>query len=885
MNITRLKVLHPIFICYFVASWSFADPRLNFVLSNLSPEQRNALSQHMGTVSPSITPAIHPQKNEASKEKRETGADPSGTEMVETEPKTEDKLKQLLFLEQLLVQDLENYELRLEEYIDEDVHSPVDEIELLQSIEETQNLLRQIKKEQRVEVSRLASVDTDENDQRLKPFGFDFFQDQSADETNTLEHIPADYQVGPGDILEILLFGQRNSSHSLLINRDGIIQFPDVGPINVFEKDRDFLSIKNTINQKIQVTLGNGVQSSITLGVLRSVPVFIVGQVNAPGRYTISPHSSITSAIRKAGGVTEKGSVRTIALMRNGQEVSSLDLYDLLIRGDDSADQKIISGDVIFVPTVGNQVLINGEVNIPALFEIKDKTTLSSLISMAGGFSPYAYSNKIAIQRNNSFGRYDLRTLDFTADQDFLLKGGDIVEVPRTEKRFVDAVQIMGPVEREGYYQWHKGMQLSDLLSETGFLLKDADLSFAYVVRSDEVRNLSILKFHPREILSNDSDLPILPEDQIVILSKKSGFDRFQVLKHLNLELKKQTPSGKKAQIVSVSGEVHFPGEFPLAEGMSISDLVMAAGGLTDSAYGVGAELTRMNYDQRKYSKVEHIRVESSFYTENNSSEPFILEPYDRLNIKPIPLWSTGNFVHLEGEVNFPGSYQIARNESIQSLIDRAGGLTENAFEEGAFFTRENLKVKEQKELERLMNQLQADLATSSLDALNSAEVLRSKDAANSMMKRLESTEPVGRMVIDLASLLKKDSKLKLQLQDGDKLIIPSYPSSVSVMGEVNFSTSHMFRTGLSRDDYIALSGGTTDNAAENNIFVVKADGSVFSNNTNRWFESKRISEVEAGDVIVVPIDVKQSRFLEQMSYTSQIIYQMAVAAAAVNSF
>jgi len=881
MKIHNLRILLQTCFLFFSSFYLHGDPRLNFILSNLTPEQRSSLTQ---TAIPAIqNPPLSDTKNnqEATKSVEETAT------LTDSESTSEDLLHQLLFLEQLLVQDLDRYELKLEETknLKNEIESPWDKLELSEAVEETRRLLKQIKKEQRLEISRQTSEDLNDVHAKLQPFGFDFFHSQSVDDVDVLEHIPADYKVGPGDILEILLFGQRNTAHSLLINRGGIIQFPDVGPINVFEQDRDFLSIKNTINQKIKGSLGDGVQSSITLGVLRSMPIFIVGQVKAPGRYMVSPHSSITSALRKAGGITEKGSMRKVSLKRDGKEINSLDLYDLLIRGDDSADHKLLAGDVIFVPAVGSQVLISGEIHVPALYELNGDTTLADLIKMAGGLSPHAYPGRIMIQRNNKYGRYDLQTIDFINESEFSLRGGDMIEVPRSEKRFDDAVQISGPVERPGFHQWRKGMKLSDLFAEVGFLLKEADMNFAFLVRSDEFRNLSIFKFYPREILSKKANFDVFPDDQILILSSASEVERFENLRPILLDLKKQTPRGKKALVVNISGEVHFPGEYLLADGMTVGDLVLAAGGLKDSAYEVGAELTRTETDDLKYSRVVHHRIAPTFYLEKNSTNPFLLQPYDRLNIKPTPLWSKGKFVVIEGEVNFPGTYQISRNESLAALIKRAGGLTENAFIKGAFFTRKNLVEREEKELERLMNRLQSDLASSSMDALNPAETARVNATASAMMKRLENTEPVGRMVIDMSKLIGEDTKTNLALKDGDKLIIPSEPSAVSVMGEVNFPTSHLFKAKQSRDDYIALSGGTTDNAAVENIFVVKADGSVFANNSNRWFKNKRTFDIEAGDVIVVPVDIQKSRFLEQLSYTSQIIYQLAVAAAAVNSF
>lgn len=555
----KLRVLLPTCFLIFSSFFLHGDPRLNFILSNLTSEQRSALTQA------TLPAAQNPAPSDTKSYQDAENSDQEAANSIDSKSESEDHLKQLLFLEQLLMQDIDHYELKLKEKAKEETESSLDELELLEAVEETRKLLKQIKKEQRLEISRQASVDLNDVHAKLKPFGFDFFQSHSVDDVDILEHIPADYKVGPGDILEILLFGQRNTAHSLLINRDGIIQFPGVGPINVFEQDRDFLSIKNTINQKIKGSLGDGVQSSITLGVLRSMPIFIVGQVNAPGRYMVSPHSSITSALRKAGGVTEKGSIRSVSLKRGGKEISNLDLYDLLIRGDDSADHKLIAGDVIFVPAVGSQVLISGEIHVPALYELKGDTTLASLINMAGGLSPKAYSGRIMIQRNNSYGRYDLRTIDFPKEREFPLRGGDVIEVPRSEKRFVDAVQISGPVERPGFHQWREGMKLGDLLAEVGVLLKDADMNFGYLVRSDEFRNLSIFKFYPREILSQQANFDVFPEDQILILSNASEVDRFEQLRRILLDLKKQTPRGKKALVVNVSGEVHFPGEYLLA--------------------------------------------------------------------------------------------------------------------------------------------------------------------------------------------------------------------------------------------------------------------------------------------------------------------------------
>ena len=227
----------------------------------------------------------------------------------------------------------------------------------------------------------------------LTPFGHDFFHKRQKRKHIDARMVSSDYQVGPGDILEVLLFGQKNDAFYLPINRDGIIQFPNIGPINIFAQGRDFVTLKNVINQKIKLHLGEGVQSSISLGALRSFQVFVLGQVEYPGSYLVSPHSSITDALRIAGGINSKGSMRKISLKREGEGNKTLDLYDLLLRGDSSMDINLEGGDVVFVPVVGPQVSLDGEVHLPAVYELLGSTKLVDLLTQIGGVTESALRN------------------------------------------------------------------------------------------------------------------------------------------------------------------------------------------------------------------------------------------------------------------------------------------------------------------------------------------------------------------------------------------------------------------------------------------------------------------------------------------------------------
>ncbi len=860
------------------------DPRITSVLGDLSTQQKYLLELKANMLEERADQKLTDNKKDPDISSNRDSEDNFNQENGQSSAEV-DILQELIFLEQILTTDLKIYE--EQELVESEIDQlPVSEqLRRIESFEQINRLLFDIKQKQRDEIEKRANAVTKENIV-LHPFGHKFFSNIEGKESDQLNLIPENYKVGPGDVLEILLYGKKNESFDLLINRDGIIQFPHIGPINVFEQGREFVSLKNAIKSKIKKFLGEGVQSSISLGALRSIPVFVLGQVERPGKYMVAAYSSLTYALRTAGGITDKGSLRKILLKRNGSTIGTMDLYDLLVSGDASSDQSLLAGDVVFVEPLGAQVVVKGQINLPAVYELKNPLVLSELLGLAGGISADAHSKLIKLERKNEFGRYDLYDLDILKDDKFKIIGGDIVTIPQTSPRFVQAIELVGPVERPGFYQWEQAMLLNELLAEAGTLLDDANLRIGYILRQDNLRNLEVLRFYPKNILDNKMKFELSPSDRVVLLSNKSSEEHFKDIRRILIEISKQTHNSVKSKKVSVLGEVHFPGEYLLAEKMTIHDLVFAAGGLKDSAFSVGAELTRTSLDKDEYGQVQHIRIKPAEYLETNDSKDFYLQPYDTLSVKPIPSWSTGKSVVLKGEFKFPGTYKINKGETLRQVVNRAGGLSDNAFANGAVFSRKALLEREIKEKDRMILQLEGDLANASLDALNPQEAARSQAAAKTMLSKLKSTEPTGRLVIDLNDLLKSESN-DLTLKDGDIIEVPDFPSSVSVIGEVLFPSSHLFQEGYNLDDYLNMSGGFSSNADEDKIFVVKSNGSVFSNAQNKWFLSQKttVNNIQAGDVIVVPVDIQQSRFLEQLSYSSQIIYQMAVAAAAVNSF
>jgi protein involved in polysaccharide export with SLBB domain len=319
---------------------------------------------------------------------------------------------------------------------------------------------------------------------------------------------------------------------------------------------------------------------------------------------------------------------------------------------------------------------------------------------------------------------------------------------------------------------------------------------------------------------------------------------------------------------------------------MTVANLIISAGGLKDSAFSLAAEISHIGVDFNKTdvkALVEH-RLLESLLSEDSLNEQ--LQPGDVLSVKKIPSWQEDRIITLSGEVKFPGEYAIRKNEKIGEVLKRAGGLTRDSFARGAVFTRNALIEREEGQKEKLVQQLESDIATLSLSPTSRDSVQKANSVAESLLRRLKNSESLGRLVIDLELQLAQSSSSQIALRSGDKLHVPIMPSEISVMGEVQFPTSHLFQSGFSIDQYINLSGGFTQNADEKRIFVVKSNGAVLTKKGNGWFSGNQSQKkIQAGDVIVVPINLQKGKWLETLTSSTQIVYQLAVTAAAVNSF
>ncbi|MFH4530050.1 SLBB domain-containing protein [Vibrio diabolicus] len=812
--------------------------------------------------------------------------------------------------------------------------------------------------EQRPAVSSATEAkvnDSEKDEQGLKRFGLDLFAGSPTTFAPISDvPVPADYTVGAGDEIVIQLFGKENTTHRLRVNRAGIINFPSLGPVQV--AGMTFPDVRDSLNQRVKEQM-IGVRSDISLGEMRTMQVFVMGDAYKPGAYTVSALTTISQAIYYSGGFGESGALRNVQLKRNGQVIRKLDMYDLLLKGDARNDIRLLPGDVVFIGALGNTISINGEVNRPAIYEIKPGETYKQAIQMAGGFTANAYSDQIEVKRYAANGARDALTLNFSQshDQQTKVKDGDTVNVLKKSEELTRYVQIEGDVRHPGFIEWKSGLRIADLFQsvDTSFN-STADVNYAVVVREiNPQRDIEVyqvklanailsptskdnLKLNSRDRVLvfnrfNNEDLdtladqetvtkaktleeaqlqaqqeqleeqeamsssvavssatPIEKQPKIVFRGKEITKDDFEALKQntrrtllapVLLQLQQQSRLGLAPQIAEVFGEVKHPGRYPITPRMTISTLIEAAGGLTYNAFTINAELARTvinSKDERASIGVERIDLRQAI--KGSTAYDAIIVGRDRLNILEKPNVKLQSTVTLQGEVRFPGTYTVRQGETLGELLKRAGGLTEFAHPQGAIFTREALRLQEQKLLNQYAADMRAETAKKTFRAdSNMGSVISDPDKTLKFVEEASRSKALGRMVVQLNRILKDERSADFMLEDGDFLFVPTFRNTVSIMGEVQVPITYLLDNKLDVDDYLNKAGGAKKQADEDRIFVVRADGSVYKPTSGYWFGNNH-EELQAGDTIVVPIDTDYRDALSTWTAATQILYQTGVA-------
>src|SRR5213082_2707582 len=601
----------------------------------------------------------------------------------------------------------------------------------------------------------------------LKPFGYELFDrpiSTFAPATNV--PVPADYVVGPGDELDVQLYGNKNANLQLLVGRDGRVNFPVLGPISV--GGQTFNSMKAGLESRVARQM-IGVRASVTMGDTRTIRIFVLGDAKRPGSYTISGLGTISSALFAAGGVQPIGSLRNIQLKRRGELVRRLDLYDMLIRGDTTDDAKLLPGDVIFIPPIGPTVTVDGEVHRPAIYEIRNESSVADVVQLAGGLTSEADTAKVALTRIDADLHRVVLEVDLSgaAGTSESVRNGDALRVSRLRPTLDAGVLLQGHVYTTGAFAYHQGMRLTDVIRSVEDLKPNADVHYILIRRElPPDRRITVLSADLAAALhapGSPADVPLMALDRITVFDLQSSRDR--VIQPLLDELTLQSNIGYPDEVVRIDGRANVPGAYPLEVGMTVRDLIRAGGGLSDAAYGGSAELTRYKVINGESRRTELIQVDLAAVLRGDPAANLRLEPFDSLSIKGIQGWTEQEEITLIGQVKFPGKYSIKQGETLKSVLLRASGLTQNAFPEGSVFTREELRVREQRQLDLLADRMEKDIA---FVALQGAAVSQGGAAAaaggaagattaltvgHSLLTQLRQSRAVGRLVINLPRL------------------------------------------------------------------------------------------------------------------------------------
>ena len=708
--------------------------------------------------------------------------------------------------------------------------------------------------------------------------------------------VPDDYRIGPGDQLVVQIFGGENETLYLDVSRDGLINFPNLGPINLM--GLSFSEARGMLQKKITEEFV-GLSSVITLGNMRAINVFMAGEISVPGAYSISALSTITQALFSAGGVNGLGSLRDIQVRRNNQVVASFDLYDLLMRGDASKDIRLNSGDVLFVPPHAGLVDIRGAVKRPFIFELKEGETLADLVRFAGGFKENAYKSTLQLER---VAREDelptVLTLSYNEKASSRLRPGDRVIVPESSDYLYNAITIRGSVVRPGNYEWRKGIRVSDLIFDARSMLRiTTDMSYSLIVRTiNDKLDIEVLQFDLGAVLTNPGkadDIVLQPRDEILVFDRSDlnttddkdveglsgegiadagNAQRSVLLAPVIAKLQRQARFAENIQTVSVSGAVKSPGIYPLSRGLEINSLVEAAGGFEDFAHRESAEYRELMLSNDGEMEIKYRDIDLSI---DQSAQ--ILKSRDHLFVRTVSDWNPLDEITISGEVKFPGSYLVKKGETLSKVIERAGGLTEEAFVRGAVYTRQSIRDAELRRAKEFSRSLEKSYAASLL----TQEDAKALDFAmlQQIGEAISKPEAMGRLVIDLAGIVEGKNSSDVRVLNGDNLYIPKSVDTISIMGEVNLSRSQTYSEDFTINDYVKLAAGYTSRADKSGVYVVSADGTVTSRETN-FFGFSRALKLVPGDTIVVPINTTYRDTLPLWRDVTGIVYQTLISLA-----
>jgi protein involved in polysaccharide export with SLBB domain len=670
-------------------------------------------------------------------------------------------------------------------------------------------------------------------------FGFDVFHNPKATfEPNLNIPTPKNYIIGTNDQLQIDISGSSEAHYALSVTPEGVVRIPVAGPVAVNGLTIELAEKK--IRDKLATNGYSSIRSGrtrveVTLSSVRSIRVTVIGEAFMPGTFTLPSVASAFHALYACGGPSQNGTLRDIHIIRNNRVIQTIDVYDYLLRGDKSADITLRDQDVIRISGFQTRVEVKGEIRKPGFYDILPGETLDTVFRFAGGFTDRAYTGRVRVYRNNATQR-SISSIAPSAFATHQPAGGDSYVIEPILNRFSNRINLKGAVYRPGDYELKEGMTIRELLRQADGIREDAYLERGTIHRLKEDFSPQVIAFAPGKILSGqDADIPLQRDDRVMIYS------RFDL---------------REAQYVKIDGEVLNPGTFLYEDGIHIRDLILMAGGLRESSMLQRIEVSRRLRDSSA-PLTEETRTAVIFQQDLSIRDKdsvvmdtLTLQPFDEVVIRPSPAYFPQKNVFVEGEVLYRGKYTLeSKGDRISDLVQRAGGLTPQAYVQGAILVRKrSLNRTEQANFEQgLRNLVKQNIGSGTPTEWVQLEI---NDAL------LRKSDFVG---INLGSIIENPgSKYDLLLEDGDTLRVPKLLQTVRVSGEVFYPTLVRYDRNFKFKTYVNAAGGFGDRALRRKSYVVHPNGSI--NATRSFLFVRNYPSVNPGSEIFVPTKKPKER-------------------------
>lgn len=757
----------------------------------------------------------------------------------------------------------------------------------------------------------------------LPVYGADLFRQPGRYAPVMAAPVPDTYVLGPGDELVAQTFGSIDLAQRLVIDREGKVTLPKVGPVRL--AGLPFSEAQKALDRHLARVFKN-YTLTLTMGRVRSLEVFVLGQAAKPGKHVVSGMSTLINALFETGGASAIGSLRKIELRRGGRTITRLDLYDFLAKGQTQADARLQSGDIIYIPPVGPRAAILGTVNAPAIYELLPGETVQSILALTGGLPVLAAPQKAQLERldpQQAVARY---VEDFSLDDEGLkraLKDGDVLTVFQVSPQIANVVTLQGNVASPMRYSFKPGMKIKDLLSSSRLLIParywlsvnggdnikaptraEVNLDYATLQRLDASSlTTRLLAFSPIKAIAGDplENLSLQSGDIITVYAPSDA-------------------GPPTASSVTLKGElVGGVRRFPYRPGMTLKDLIPSPEWLVDRyqywQQSSGKDLrSDINWDYAQLVrrlplqlKTEELTVQLGpqvLGTQNGQAvAPIALQEGDELQLfttaqVAVPVAKRSQFVTLSGEVAVPGRYQLKPGETLPQLVARAGGFTRQAYVYGTVFTRERTRVEQQRNLDKAVRRAELSMGSQSMELMqnssdaNSAQAIQANQMAQKLqIESLRALRASGRVALNL-DVNDSVGLPAIQLEEGDTVTVPSQPDFVGVAGAVFADSSFIYEAGKTVGDYLDQAGLTRD-ADVDSVMLVRADGTVESNAARTGFFNMGkagffSTRVNPGDSIFVPelVDRRSfwTKFMQNAKDWTQLVYQFGLGAAALRT-